>query len=130
LSESRLGFKPEADEVLERRVFTEMEKRMRKLYEERFSAEFRNRVDEVIIFHPLQREHVLQIVDVELRPVREELAQKASASSSPMPLRNGWRIWATTNTTVLAPCAAPSKPMSPTPSPSASSLAKSARATP
>jgi ATP-dependent Clp protease ATP-binding subunit ClpC len=76
LSESRLGFKPEADEVLERRVFTEMEKRMRKLYEERFSAEFRNRVDEVIIFRPLQREHVLQIVDVELRPVREELAQK------------------------------------------------------
>jgi len=76
LSESRLGFKPETDEALERKVFIEMEKRMRKLYEERFSAEFRNRVDEVIVFKPLQREHVLQIVDIELRPVREELAQK------------------------------------------------------
>jgi ATP-dependent Clp protease ATP-binding subunit ClpC len=76
LTESRLGFKPETDDLLERKVFVEMEKRMRKLYEERFSAEFRNRVDEVIVFRPLQREHVLQIVDVELRPVVDELAQK------------------------------------------------------
>ncbi len=76
LGEARLGFKQEADEALESKVFSEMEKRMRKLYEERFSAEFRNRVDEVIIFQPLQRHHVLNIVDTELRPLREELAQK------------------------------------------------------
>lgn len=76
LEEARLGFKPEADETLERKVFVEMEKRMRKLYEERFSAEFRNRVDEVIIFQPLQREHILQIVDIELRPIHEELRHK------------------------------------------------------
>lgn len=76
MEEARLGFKPESGEIVERRIFQEMEKRMRKLYEERFSPEFRNRVDEVIIFQPLQKEHVLQIVDIELRPVREELAHK------------------------------------------------------
>ena len=35
-----------------------------------FRPEFLNRIDEIVIFHPLSREHLAEIVDIQLRHVR------------------------------------------------------------
>jgi len=39
-----------------------------------FRPEFLNRVDEVIVFHPLTRNEILQIVDIMIGRVQEQLA--------------------------------------------------------
>jgi ATP-dependent Clp protease ATP-binding subunit ClpC len=41
-----------------------------------FNPEFLNRLDDVIVFHPLSREHISQIVSVLLRDVRKRLAEE------------------------------------------------------
>ncbi len=41
-----------------------------------FRPEFLNRIDEVIIFHTLTREHVLQIVDLQMKEIEERLAEQ------------------------------------------------------
>jgi len=41
-----------------------------------FRPEFLNRVDEIIVFHGLTEEELLQIVDIQLRRVRERLAER------------------------------------------------------
>jgi ATP-dependent Clp protease ATP-binding subunit ClpC len=41
-----------------------------------FNPEFMNRIDEVIIFHPLSKEHIRQIVDLMLNRLEVELAEK------------------------------------------------------
>jgi ATP-dependent Clp protease ATP-binding subunit ClpC len=46
-----------------------------------FNPEFLNRLDDVIVFHPLSREHISQIVSVLLKDVRKRLARKSSCSS-------------------------------------------------
>jgi len=41
-----------------------------------FNPEFLNRLDDVIVFHPLSREHISQIVTVLLKDVRKRLAEE------------------------------------------------------
>src|SRR5512133_4365140 len=41
-----------------------------------FNPEFLNRLDDVIVFHPLTREHISQIVNVLLKDVRKRLAEE------------------------------------------------------
>jgi ATP-dependent Clp protease ATP-binding subunit ClpC len=41
-----------------------------------FRPEFLNRVDEIIIFHPLTLEHVEKIVDLQMKEIRERLAER------------------------------------------------------
>src|SRR4029078_12940379 len=41
-----------------------------------FNPEFLNRLDDVIVFHPLNREHIAQIVNVLLKDVRKRLAEE------------------------------------------------------
>jgi ATP-dependent Clp protease ATP-binding subunit ClpB len=41
-----------------------------------FRPEFLNRIDEIIVFHPLGREHLRQIVDIQLHNVRARLADR------------------------------------------------------
>jgi len=41
-----------------------------------FNPEFLNRLDDVIVFHPLSREHISQIVAVLLKDVRKRLAEE------------------------------------------------------
>ena len=41
-----------------------------------FNPEFLNRLDDVIVFHPLSREHISQIVSVLLKDVRKRLAEE------------------------------------------------------
>ncbi len=41
-----------------------------------FRPEFLNRIDEVIVFHPLTREQILQIVDLQVHEVDQRLAER------------------------------------------------------
>jgi ATP-dependent Clp protease ATP-binding subunit ClpB len=41
-----------------------------------FRPEFLNRVDEIIFFHPLGREHMKQIIDIQLRGLMKRLADR------------------------------------------------------
>jgi len=41
-----------------------------------FNPEFLNRIDDVIVFHPLQKEHIAQIVSILLREVQRRLGDE------------------------------------------------------
>jgi ATP-dependent Clp protease ATP-binding subunit ClpC len=43
---------------------------------ERFRPEFRNRIDEIIIFYPLSREEIGQIVDLQMKEVQKRLKER------------------------------------------------------
>ncbi|MBN2312070.1 MAG: AAA family ATPase, partial [Candidatus Hydrogenedentes bacterium] len=42
----------------------------------RFRPEFLNRIDDIVVFHPLSREHIRQIVDIQVRRLSGRLDQK------------------------------------------------------
>ena len=59
--------------------FRETERRARDALERTFRPEFLNRVDEIIVFQPLSKEDVLEIVDIMLRRLNKHLeSQKVS----------------------------------------------------
>ena len=47
-----------------------------KLLQAHFRPEFLNRIDEIVLFHPLEKEHLVGIVDIQLRRVSALLADK------------------------------------------------------
>jgi len=59
---------PGQDEEIRRRVMEAMKLQ--------FRPEFLNRVDEVLIFHQLSREHIMQIVDIQLGHLKKRLADR------------------------------------------------------
>ena len=46
------------------------------LLQAHFRPEFLNRIDEIVLFHPLEKEHLVGIVDIQLRRVSALLAEK------------------------------------------------------
>jgi ATP-dependent Clp protease ATP-binding subunit ClpB len=61
----------------------------------RFRPEFLNRIDDVIVFHPLQKEHIAQIVGIMLRDVQKRMAEgelslKLSDAASDFLARQGY----------------------------------------
>ena len=45
-----------------------------------FRPEFINRVDEIVVFHPLGREQIRSIVDIQLGRLRQRLAERDISS--------------------------------------------------
>jgi ATP-dependent Clp protease ATP-binding subunit ClpB len=41
-----------------------------------FRPEFLNRIDETVVFHPLGREHLRRIVDIQIEALRQRLAER------------------------------------------------------
>ena len=68
----RMGFGGQSEEESFRRIEEEILSELRR----NFSPEFINRVDEVIVFHPLGAPELEQIVDIQLAEVNETLAQR------------------------------------------------------
>ncbi|MCM2268950.1 MAG: ATP-dependent Clp protease ATP-binding subunit [Thermoanaerobaculia bacterium] len=68
----RMGFGAQSDEESFRRIEEEILSELRR----NFSPEFINRVDEVIVFHPLGAAELEKIVDIQLDEVNETLAQR------------------------------------------------------
>ncbi len=70
---STLGFpRPNGAEEDEQDMRREIQAELKKT----FRPEFINRVDEVIVFHNLSREHMLQIVDLQMREIKERLREQ------------------------------------------------------
>ncbi len=54
----------------------EMRNEVLRILRTAFKPEFLNRVDDIIIFHPLQREHLEKIIDIQMKRLQERLAPK------------------------------------------------------
>jgi ATP-dependent Clp protease ATP-binding subunit ClpC len=73
--ETRLGFSTKRDETQDAdRSFTEMKDKLMSQLKRLFRPEFLNRVDATIVFHPLTREDIGQIVSLELNKVQKRLS--------------------------------------------------------
>jgi ATP-dependent Clp protease ATP-binding subunit ClpC len=67
-----LGFVRSEGDSEDREIRREIQADLKKT----FRPEFLNRIDEVIIFHTLTVEHVVQIVDLQMRDIRERLEER------------------------------------------------------
>jgi ATP-dependent Clp protease ATP-binding subunit ClpB len=47
-----------------------------RVLQQHFKPEFLNRIDEIVVFHPLQRSHITRIVDIQLRHIEALLAAR------------------------------------------------------
>jgi ATP-dependent Clp protease ATP-binding subunit ClpC len=71
-NQTSLGFQKQSTEV----TFERMRGELMREVEKHFRPEFLNRLDEVIVFHPLTREDLRRIVEIEVRHVSERLIQR------------------------------------------------------
>jgi ATP-dependent Clp protease ATP-binding subunit ClpC len=75
--------------------FTRMSEKIKEELQHVFNPEFLNRLDDVIIFHPLDKEHIAKIVSILLRDVskrlsEEELTLKLSDGAIDFLVKNGF----------------------------------------
>jgi len=56
--------------------YDKMKSAVMEIVSQHFRPEFINRVDDVVVFHPLGREHIRRIVDIQLKYLRERLAER------------------------------------------------------
>ncbi len=54
----------------------EIEAGVRDILKQNFRPEFLNRVDEIVVFHTLKKEHIGRIVDIQLRQLEQRLAAR------------------------------------------------------
>ena len=59
-----------------RATFEKMAEKVKDELNKTFNPEFLNRLDDVIVFHPLSREHIAQIVSILLRDVQKRLGDE------------------------------------------------------
>jgi len=75
---STLGFAVSSDETKNRQQdYERMKEKLLGELKKTFRPEFLNRIDGVIVFHPLNKEHIRKIVDLMLAIITERLAEKA-----------------------------------------------------
>ena len=58
-----------------------MKKEVLDVLRQQFRPEFLNRIDEVVVFHSLSREHLEEIVNIQLERLRERLGERHIISS-------------------------------------------------
>ncbi len=81
--QSTLGFALQQDETrAEEEAYDEMRKKLLDSLKRVFRPEFINRLDSVIVFHPLNREHIRRIVGLELQKVAVRLEDHAITLSA------------------------------------------------
>ncbi len=59
-----------------RATFDKMAEKVKEEINKTFNPEFLNRLDDVIVFHPLTREHIAQIVTILLKQVQQRLGEE------------------------------------------------------
>ncbi|CCO07762.1 ATP-dependent Clp protease ATP-binding subunit [Desulforamulus hydrothermalis] len=69
----RVGFAPNTDEA--KAEYEKMKERSEEALKRTFRPEFLNRIDEIIVFHSLTREHIKEIVSLMLQEVAERMAE-------------------------------------------------------
>jgi ATP-dependent Clp protease ATP-binding subunit ClpC len=74
---SSIGFASRTDEVKTQQMdYEKMKERLLGELKKTFRPEFLNRIDSVIVFHALTKEHIRKIVDLNLVMVTQQLAEK------------------------------------------------------
>jgi ATP-dependent Clp protease ATP-binding subunit ClpC len=71
--DSHVGFKRKSAEDVFKRIREDVSGELKRT----FNPEFLNRVDETVIFHPLEKEHLLKIVDLQLAQLNERVKEQA-----------------------------------------------------
>jgi len=72
-----IGFAARSDEVKSReQSYENMKEKLLGELKKTFRPEFLNRIDGVVVFHPLTKEHIRKIVDLMLASVTQQLAEK------------------------------------------------------
>ena len=56
--------------------YADMKAAVMEVVTEHFRPEFINRIDDVVVFHPLDREQIRQIVDIQLASLHKRLAER------------------------------------------------------
>ncbi len=77
--------------------FERMSEKVKEELQHAFNPEFLNRLDDVIVFHPLTREHIAQIVSILLKDVQqrlgdEELTLKLTDAAIDFLVKNGYDV--------------------------------------
>jgi ATP-dependent Clp protease ATP-binding subunit ClpC len=67
-----IGFTPATAEV----TFDKIRQQLLEEVKRTFKPEFLNRIDEVVVFHPLSQQNLVQIVDLEISMVKERLREQ------------------------------------------------------
>lgn len=70
---SRLGFTPQESEEEQ---YCEIKTNVMEEVKKTFNPEFINRIDELVVFHPLNKEHMLKILELNLADIQEKLSQQ------------------------------------------------------
>jgi ATP-dependent Clp protease ATP-binding subunit ClpC len=75
--------------------FERMQEKVKEELKVVFNPEFLNRLDDVIVFHPLSREHIAKIVSILLKDVRKRLAEdeltlKLTDAATELLVKNGY----------------------------------------
>ena len=73
--QASLGFALPDEEVDQQRSYEEMRRKLLDALKRVFRPEFLNRVDAVVVFHPLSKEHIQKIVHIQMDRVRERLKE-------------------------------------------------------
>jgi ATP-dependent Clp protease ATP-binding subunit ClpC len=74
---SAMGFASRSDEAkTQKQSYENMKEKLLGELKKTFRPEFLNRVDNVVVFHPLTKKHIRQIVDLMLATVTQQLAEK------------------------------------------------------
>ena len=77
-----IGFRDGSDDTNEKEAGNkDMKEQIDKKLREHFKLEFLNRIDEIVIFHALNKEALEKIVDLELAKVQDRLKNKLPGSS-------------------------------------------------
>jgi len=75
----RVGFAADTDS---RQTYEEIKKNVMGELKREFRPEFLNRIDDIIVFHPLEEEHYKQIVSIMIKNLVERLSNKVSLDVS------------------------------------------------
>lgn len=74
-----LGFTTDTSKAEEQAAYDKMKARVMDALKATFRPEFLNRVDETIVFHALEKEHILSIVDLMMKDLHKRLQEQEIA---------------------------------------------------
>ncbi|MBN1880171.1 ATP-dependent Clp protease ATP-binding subunit [bacterium] len=84
-----LGFSP--DQEADRRSYNKMKETVLQEMKTTFSPEFLNRVDEIVVFHQLTRDHIREIMDLNLSRLNKQL-QEIGLEMEVTPAARDWLV--------------------------------------
>lgn len=87
LTRASIGFKSSASQKTAEHEFEQMKETVLASLKERFRPEIINRLDKIIVFRPLGKEQIIQIVDLQLTELESRLAEEGITLSVDKPVK-------------------------------------------